>query len=183
MIKIPTVKMREYAIALQIEQTFQKYKPSNMPASGSCLVWTFATLAVLTSKRIRAVLQAGTCMWPRVRKEQDDGICSTHFGYEWNPATKESLMAVQMGKMPEIHIWAAIPKTQTIIDFSTREFPTQCKKLIKADWPGDLPPQYLWCSAKNIPKGVQYKPEIDAIVYASLAMEKFINEDLPHKEK
>jgi hypothetical protein len=163
---------------LQIEKTFRRVKPANIKASGACLVWSFATLAVLTSKNIRAVLQAGTCMWPRIRPEQDDGICDTHFGYQWSPATKESLIAVANGKMPEIHIWVAIPKTQTIIDFSTREFPNQCKELIGQDWPGDRPPKYLWCTVDELPERVLYKPNMDAIQYASLAMEKFLNEDM-----
>jgi hypothetical protein len=166
----------------QIEQTFRKVKPTNIQTYGACLVWTFSVLAVLEANKIRAVLQAETCMWPRIRPEQDDGVCSTHFGYQWSPNTYESRIAVMTGHMPEIHIWAAIPKTQTIIDFSTREFPKACKKIIKADWPGDLPPKYLWCAVKDLPKNVLYKPEIGAIQYASIAIEKFINEDL-HKPR
>ena len=176
---MPNAQLVQHAqIELQIETMFEKLRPHNMPLCGACLVWTYCTISVLTLHNIRSLIQAGTCLWPRMRKDQDDGKCLTHFGYVWSPNTKESEMAVLTGHMPEIHIWTAIPDEQIIIDMSSGMFPYQCRELIDQDWPGDRPPRHFWCNVNAIPEGVIYKSSIPAIKYASNAMLRFIKEDL-----
>ena len=52
---------------------------------GLCLFYAHHTAAVLWRHGQRAVIQAGSLQWPRVRREEDDGVINTHFAYEWTP--------------------------------------------------------------------------------------------------
>ena len=72
---------------------------------GLCLYYAHHTLSVLWRHGFRAVVQAGSLQWPRIRKEEDDGQINTHFAYEWSPQTPESAMSVAMGNLPEMHVW------------------------------------------------------------------------------
>jgi hypothetical protein len=131
-----------------------------IPASAACFYFAVFAIENLREKGVRAILQAGTAGWPRIRPEQDDGVCPTHFSYVWSPLDPASRIALMQGLMPEVHVWAAIPETGEIVDFTSGKFPEQARKLVGFDWPGDLPPKYLW--ARKLPKGAYYTATMDA---------------------
>jgi len=141
---------------------------STVPPSGRCLYYAVATIQAIKAAGLRAILQAGTAMWPMIRPEQDDGVRMTHFSYVWSPDEPKSREAVANGKMPEMHVWAAIPALHEIVDFSTGFWPGQALVLGGFDWPGDRPPEYLWCKAKELPSGVIYQPNTTATMLALL---------------
>jgi hypothetical protein len=149
-----------------IRETFEQIRPKDLDPCGGCLIWTLSVWKVL-SREHRVIFQAGTCLWPRVRPEDDDGLVATHFGYEWHPEDPETQRRIAGGTiLPEMHVWAALPESNEILDFSTGGLVDQCRRLIHADWPGEKPPPYLWTYVNNMPPGVIYRPDVDATVYA-----------------
>jgi hypothetical protein len=145
-----------------------------MPSSARCFYYGIRTVEALRKAGLHVLLQAGSCSWPRIRPEQDDGVAMTHFSYLWTPEEPASQRAMRLGIMPEMHVWAADPEANEIIDFTSGFFPEQAKALVGFDWPGDLPPKYLWANTKDIPRGVQYRADIDAIKLAfSFAVELY----------
>jgi len=133
--------------------------------SASCFFFAIHGLQVLKQRGFRALLQAGTCSWPRIRKDQDDGKVMTHFSYTWSPEDARSRAADQLGIMKEVHIWVALPDEMMIVDFTAGLFPEQAMKLCGMDWPGDLPPKYFWGTSEKLPTGVVYQPSMEAIQY------------------
>lgn len=129
--------------------------------SGACFYFAAFTVEEIRKTGTRAVLQAGSAGWPRIRPDQDDGVCPTHFSYMWTPNEAPSIRAMMQGLLPEVHVWAAIPDTGEIVDLTSGKFPEQARKLIGYDWPGDLPPKFLW--SKKLPKGAFYTPEMGAM--------------------
>jgi hypothetical protein len=144
----------------------------SMPSSARCFYYGIWTVEAIRKAGLRVLLQAGSCRWPRIRHEQDDGVCATHFGYVWSPNEAPSQRALRLGVMPEMHVWAADPEANEIIDFSAGFFPEQAKALVGMDWPGDPPPPYLWSGPTTMPRGAQYEPSLDAIKFALLAAMK-----------
>lgn len=141
-----------------------------------CLWWATFTVNTLNGAGIPAQIQAGSAYWPRLRPDQDDGVSNTHFGYEYTPGPK-NLHKIVAGHLPEIHCWAAIVKENVIIDVTTQYWPDNAKRLCGYDWPGVLPPSFVWCRADQLPDGVRYRPNLEAIKNARhafcLAMAKF----------
>jgi hypothetical protein len=140
------------------------YGPEHMQR-GSCLYWTLTGLGILTSLGFRALLQAGSMSWPILPPDQDDGHQPTHFSYEWSPWRPESQAALKLGLLPEIHIWIGLPDENELVDFSTKWFPQQAAKdgLV---WRTEPPPDFLWCGPSDLPAGVIYRPDMEAIQFA-----------------
>lgn len=149
--------------------------PDNMPAKSACLVWALSAYRALLENKERPIIQAGTCLWPRIREDQDDGETSTHFGYEWHYDAQTRYL-ISEGRLPEMHVWIAILNTNEIVDLSTGYFTTRCQEIIGMNWPGDRPPRYLWCEADKIPDRVIYKPYFSATKVAVEFAEKLLQE-------
>jgi len=132
---------------------------------GDCFFTAMYAVQVLRQHGHRAIIQAGSCQWPRVKPAQDDGKMTTHFGYQWSPNEVLSQIAVASDLMPEIHIWAALPVSGQIVDFSTGLFPEQARQFLGVDWPGEQPPQFFWGTKEELPEDVVYKPDVQAITY------------------
>jgi hypothetical protein len=132
---------------------------------GLCLYYAHHVASVLWHHRYRAVIQAGSLQWPRVRREEDDGIINTHFAYEWSPHTQASQVAMAVGNLPEMHVWVGILDTQEIVDFTTRHLKASAQAL-GMGWTAPDPPAYLWCPASATPDWVVYRPIAEASVYA-----------------
>lgn len=137
-----------------------------------CVWWAHFTVEALNERGVRAVLQAGTSYWPRLRPEQDDGVSDNAFGYQFTPG-EGNIKKLVMAQFPEMHCWAAIPATDEIIDLTAGFFPTQAKTLGGYDWPGEQPPSYLWCEASKIPEGVVYRPHMEAIKLAAACIDLY----------
>jgi len=129
---------------------------------GRCLYWSLALMGVLLDRGYRALIQAGSLSWPIVMPGEDDGKSSTHFSYEWSPWREESKAALKLGLLPEIHVWVALPDQNELLDFSTKYLPQQAAQegLI---WRTPHPPDFLWCGPSELPDGVIYKPDMQAI--------------------
>jgi len=129
---------------------------------GRCLYWSLALMGVLLQRGYRALIQAGSMSWPIVPPDQDDGKASTHFSYEWSPWREESQAALKLGLLPEIHVWVGLPDQNELVDFSTKGFPQQAAKegLV---WRTPRPPDFLWCGPSDLPEGVIYRPNMEAI--------------------
>src|SRR5258706_16418976 len=102
------------------------YRGSSLEAA--CLYWAACTRAHISRNyKTRTILQAGTMQWPCTDK--DDGVSFTHFSYMWNPTTAEMRrVMISAGLMPEMHVWAAIPSRNEIVDLTTSYLVEQAKK-------------------------------------------------------
>jgi hypothetical protein len=129
---------------------------------GRCFYWTLTLMGVLLQYGYRALIQAGSMSWPIVPPGQDDGTSPTHFSYEWSPWREESQAALKLGLLPEIHVWVGLPDSNELLDFSTKYLPEQAAKEALV-WRTPLPPDFLWCGPSELPDGVLYKPDLDAI--------------------
>jgi hypothetical protein len=139
---------------------------------GQCLYIAHHAVSVLQKHGQYAVIQAGSLQWPRLRPEDDDGVVDTHFSYMWSPLTPASVVAMEAGQLPEMHVWAGLPDEQIIVDFSTRHLPTAAARLGMA-WTAAEPPQYLWCSARAVPAAVVYRPNREATLLACRILKRF----------
>ena len=86
----------------------------------------------------------------------------THFSYEWSPWREESQAALKLGLLPEIHVWVGLPDQNELLDFATKFLPEQAAKEGLA-WRTPHPPDFLWCGPSELPEGVLYKPDLNAI--------------------
>lgn len=121
-----------------------------------CFYVAKTTCDVLHEQGVKASLQAGSAEWPRIRPEQDDGECDTHFGYVFSDC-EQTRQRFQACLMPEMHVWVALIQEKVIIDLSTQFWPMQCLEKIGVDWPGDQPPPYLWTESGRLPPRVHYE--------------------------
>lgn len=151
---------------LVVQEIEAKLTEAGWHRPDACLYWAAETTRELSRRGLRALIQAGTLMWPRVLPEQDDGVSPTHFSYVWEPNSMTTRNLILAGMLPEMHIWVGLPDSNEIVDLTTKFLPVQCQRLIKYDWPGIKPPDYLWTNAKELPEGVIYEPDIKAIVLA-----------------
>lgn len=127
----------------------------------ACLYWAGLACDELWSRyRVRTILQAGTMEWPC--SATDDGVAPTHFGYVWerDSLVTHSMIAQQL--MPEIHVWAAIPTRNEIVDVTTCYLIRQAKHRACIEWTATAPPDFLWVRADQIPDRVIYQPDYDA---------------------
>lgn len=138
---------------------------AGIAVEGACIVYAAAVIRRARQDGISLVLQAGSAFWPRVRPEQDDGVSSTHFGYQWDPPNV--LGHLMAGNLPELHAWAGDPRTQEIVDLTAGKFPEQCLKLTGMDWPGDRPPSSFWGRGRDLPGGASYEPNLEATTVAA----------------
>lgn len=132
---------------------------------GCCVFASLALGVALRSNGINAIPQAGTCYWPRITQEQDDGVSPNVFGYCWEPDSINTILKIARDELPEIHAWVALPQTNEIIDITTRHLKEQCETLATLKWTAPDPPDYLWEHCLKLPDYVLYKPDTRAIKY------------------
>ncbi len=141
---------------------YRQWYANQAEYGGRCLNWSLTLMGVLLQNGYRALIQAGSMSWPIVPLGQDDGKSPTHFSYEWSPWREESQAALTLGLLPEIHVWVGLPDQNELLDFATKFLPEQAAKegLI---WRTPAPPDFLWCGPSELPEGVLYKPNLNAI--------------------
>jgi len=165
MAMVTTVPSERDRLARIIDNTFFAHFDGDRPAQ-ACLYWAHYTVEVLMALGIRAIIQAGSASWPRLRPDQDDGVSPTHHSYVWEPDSAATKFRLAAGDLPEMHVWAAIPERGEIIDMTTRYWPDQCLLIQGFDWPGDKPPTFFWGTADEVPDGVIYAADMKAIALA-----------------
>lgn len=154
--------LEKLCVVTEIRELLAMHHPNLDPAKG-CVYHATATVFTLQKHGVRAVFQAGTAMWPRIKPEEDDGVSSTHFSYVWEPDSATTALRLQNNLLPEMHAWAAIPDTQEIVDVTTKYLPRQCEERACLAWTAPQPPDFLWASADEWPDNVVYRPCILAI--------------------
>jgi len=150
----------------------------DIPEHAGCLFLAVSMIEVARRHGRRLVLQAGTASWRRVRPDQDDGVSATHFSYEWEPWSEQTHQRIADGLLPEMHVWVADPETQEMIDISSKYFPRQCMEMLGVDWPGDLPPDYLWMKAGTVQESCRYIPYEEATIVAMQFFAHYMREVL-----
>ncbi len=130
--------------------------PTLIHSNGACLYMTYGLMFVLTEMGKRPILQAGSCDWPRLTPEQDDGIAPNFYGFVWEPDSLDTFAWLLSNTLPEMHVWCGLPEDNEIIDLTCGTFPLHCRKTLGLDWPGHQPPDYLWCKCNEVPRGVTY---------------------------
>lgn len=150
-------------INYEFDAWYDRQKEDKGPRTAYCLLWAHYTCLVVKQEGFTTVqLQAGTCYWPRLARHQDDGRSPNLYGYEYVPGP-DNYLSIARGRMPEIHVWAGIAETETIIDLTPSFFPERAMSLAGLSWPGIRPPRFLWTHVKNLPEDVIYKPDVEAI--------------------
>ncbi len=130
-------------------------------SQGACLYWAKATCEVLGQFGVRCIPQAGTGGWLRIDDADDDGKCDNAFCYEFNSDNPENVKRLAARGMPEMHVWAAIPEDNEIIDLTTGFQVQQCRETAGMDWPGAHPPEYIWTKADHVKRAI-YVPDLTA---------------------
>ena len=123
--------------------------------NAACLYW-----AGMVCKEInkdiegpRAIIQGGSMSWPCMG-DVDDGVSPTHFSYIFEAGDPQTHKQLKLGRLPEMHVWVAIPETQEIIDLTTKYLTYQAMDLANIKWTAAIPPDYLWV------QGVQSFPSL-----------------------
>jgi hypothetical protein len=144
--------------------------------ASACLYWADETVKYLTRQGIRAIIQAGTASWPMIDPEQDDGVSPTNFSYIFEGVSAQEAEGLLRGRLPEMHVWAAIPDRNEIIDLTTRYWPEQALVNGGYEWAGQQPPDYLWEGADRLPDRVIYHPHPQA---TKLALDLLAKDEQP----
>lgn len=133
--------------------------------AAACLYWAGYTCTYLTRRyHVRTILQAGTMEWPCTA--EDDGLSPTHFSYVYEPESNLTKVMLAADLMPEMHVWAAIPSRNEIIDLTTRFLVSQARHRANIAWTAPAPPDFLWARAEELPPGVIYQPDCAATLWA-----------------
>lgn len=133
----------------------------------ACLYWAGIVCDELWSRyHVRTILQAGTMEWP-CAAESSDEHAPTHFGYVWEADSSVTRAMIAQDLMPEMHVWAAIPSRNEIVDVTTCFLIHQAKHRACIDWTAAPPPEFLWVLADQIPHGVIYHPDYEATKLAA----------------
>lgn len=133
---------------------------------GRCLYVAHYVAEMLHEAGERAVIQAGSLQWPRIRAEDDDGVSPTHFSYMWEVDSPLNWQQLIRELLPEMHVWVGLPERQQILDFSVVWLPVECERLLGLDWTNEMPPEWLWCDVEGLPERVVYTPDMAATVLA-----------------
>lgn len=166
--KAPTREM----LVRRIERATKKRVNSKQRINRSCLWYAHETIRELDRQGVRAVLQAGSASWLIVPEEHDDGISPTHYSYECEITPRSLMEMITIGVLPEMHVWAAIPNTNEVIDLTTRYLPELSASAgLKCQI--DYPP-YVWENVRVLSDmGMYYKPTMAATQLAMhLIMER-----------
>jgi hypothetical protein len=131
------------------------YGEKMLETPGACLYWTQVAMKILNKHGERVIFQAGTMLWTCT-------LPNYAFGYEWTPEEPFSQEAIAQGLIPEVHMWAALPDRNEIVDFSTHGFKRIATEQYGLSWETTDPPLYLWGAP---PEGVLYRPIAEATIY------------------
>ena len=131
------------------------YRPEKM-----CMAWSMIGLWSLNKHvpGIKAMFQAGTCFWPIILPEHDDGVSPNRFGYMWDLHSAKD--HIENARLPEIHAWVAfrIGGKAAIVDFNAGSFRALgCEYLGVNHFHAYQIPMTFWHNAdEQLPHGVEY---------------------------
>lgn len=162
-------------IVAEIRRRMDQFEVDLAPKA--CLFWAKHTVDVLNEHGFRALLQAGSASFRLLSDHLDDGRheTSTHFTYQFHE--HEARAHLFAGRFPEIHCWAALPdypsrENPTIVDVTTRYLIRNAADA-GFEWRHTQPPDYLWCTASEVPPGeFCFEADIRAIKHAFAAIRR-----------
>jgi len=148
----------------------------------ACLYWSFA--AVMAAKQMGLdrhgfdfQMQGGTASFIRLAPEDDDGKETTHnafsYVFEDSPFTR---MKIAMNELPEMHCWAACPRSGVFIDVTTRYAAAQCRDTAGMPWTAPESPPFIMCHYSEIPEGFFYQADPQATQVAHVYIQSWLNE-------
>lgn len=136
---------------------------------GNCILETAALMSVQARRGVSMQFQAGTCLWPVIYEDEDDGKLPTHFGYEWSPHSPQSRRAREIGMLPEVHVWCVNgpdEKVREIVDISTHDIPRIADLTLGAQFSKGLtPPPFLWTPVHALPPRTVYHANEEAMAF------------------
>lgn len=168
---------KDAIIARTTEIFARRYSGSCTP-QGGCLFWASAFCEAMSENGYKAKIVAGSASFQF--RVHDDGVSPTHFSYMFN--AQEAVPRFIQGLLPEMHVWA-ITEAIELVDLTTGY---QCQQAIiigNFKWDKELiPPVYLWCPVKNIPRQFVYSPSPVASAMAKIFLQTFyLNEKEKHE--
>ena len=147
--------------------------------TNTCLYLAAAACMVAQKHGLRLILQAGSARWPRVTDQTDDGVEPNVFEYVWESDHPASRAARAAGLMPEMHVWAADPAANEVVDLTTGFWPAQCREILGVDWKAPNPPPYFWGPVDRLPTLACYEPNLEATMLA----DAFVRRELRRRER
>jgi hypothetical protein len=156
--------------AIELAERLWKKEMSRIEG-GKCVLYTAAALLIFKRRGVDAAVQAGSMSWPVIRLEEDDGKCNTHFSYMWEGLTPANVEILLAGRLPEMHVWIALPGTKSIVDLTTGELRKHAEK-IGLTWSSPDPHKYFWDT--HTPPGVVYTPHRSAVQVAAQLIHSLI---------
>lgn len=176
------MKIKRARIIDHIRQTFCALYPEyRLDDPTQCLRWAHASCVGLRSFGILAIPVVGSMSWQIVPDHLDDGICATHFSYEFSPSHPLSQLSMRAGNLPEMHAWACLPEVDEILDLTTRHLKAQCRRIAPTtQWLSPDPPVYLWARSDQLPLGAEYRPDLLATELVHDVLLQFSRQRLPH---
>jgi len=165
--QVPESVIREQ-IAKRTMDIFNKnYVVKGEDHAGTCV--NLALCGMLAGREFgrNFSIVGGSSQWKFIPDHLDDGISPNYFGYVYEPNSPNSRINVALGGIPELHAWLVDTERQELIDFSSYQFPAQCKRMLGEEWRSPLPPKYYWVSAEEmrmdqIRQRCFYEPSADA---------------------
>lgn len=132
---------------------------------GLCFYLSHFVCLELHKLGVRAIPQAGSASWQFRHNDSTTG--PTVVEYVWSPE------GPIFGKLPEVHVWAAIPDTVEIIDASLPSF-RAVANVLREDFihPGYELPDYLWCPAAETPDHCSYRVDAHACIFVAKLFQK-----------
>lgn len=165
MIDKKAIVERAYAIAGD--------RASTDRSRGTCFYLADAVVRAAREHGHRLIIQAGTAYWPRVTDETDDGEEPNQFGYCWESTFEDGLAYVaKHGTLPEMHVWAADPAAQEIVDLSIGQLPSLCEALAGLPWKAPEPPRWVWQPFGDFPDLTSYVPTMEATALALFILKR-----------
>lgn len=148
------------AIFEEAKALLDEWYPDIPREDGCCLYWNQVAMRTLLVHGYKPVMQAGSMHW-KINHNPDPNVADT-FGYEWSPDTHLSQSQIYNGLLPEVHIWAALPETGELIDFSTGSIKAVATERFGFIWDREDPPEFVWGAP---PPGTVYMPNRQAIAF------------------
>lgn len=92
------------------------------------------------------------------------------FSFMFEPEHPVSVWARAASKLPEMHIWVALPESREIVDITTGNLPKELQHRLQLEWKSEPPPDFLW--SRSVHPNSRYEPVSQASIYACLVLWK-----------
>lgn len=160
----PKPGARRAQLVAEARELFRRSFDHDEDSSGICLYMAACIIKVAHRRGLRLIPQAGSASWQIVPEHMDDGVSATHFSYVWTGDF--TVPYVEAGlSLPEMHVWAADPARNEIVDLTAGLQPAQCKRTTGMSWHMPPPPDFVWHRGTKLPCGI-YEPNMEATRYA-----------------